>query len=92
MIGRAFVGDFRTPYYYYRVPFLRTSIHGNRFLIANLLLGFSGGVECITQHDDFRTLCLHETVLRNVLICLNYNRHDNWIVDKPSNKYESMNR
>ena len=39
---------------------------------------FSGSDNCITNNEDFATVCLHPAVLRNVLVCLNNVRGDDW--------------
>ncbi|ELT87669.1 hypothetical protein CAPTEDRAFT_200943, partial [Capitella teleta] len=45
----------------------------------------SADKQCITLHPDFDVLCLHTTVLRNVLVSLNHTRMDDWNISNLDN-------
>ncbi|ELT87457.1 hypothetical protein CAPTEDRAFT_198831 [Capitella teleta] len=46
----------------------------------------SADKQCITLHPDFDVLCLHTTVLRNVLVSLNHTRMDHWNISNLDNR------
>jgi len=43
---------------------------------------------CVTESQDFATLCLNPVVLKNVLVALNNVRGDNWNFSSPDQATE----
>lgn len=42
----------------------------------------TGGPPCVSHHGEFALLCLQPAVLRNVLVCMNDTRADNWDIQQ----------
>lgn len=58
-------------------------VRGGGILSTECDLHFiTGGPECVVHHEEFALLCLQPAVLRNVLVCMNDTRADNWDIQQ----------
>ena len=52
---------------------------------------FGKRTECFIHNSEFADVCLNASVLKNVLICLNTIRMDNWPLNPPTNRQDNFN-
>ena len=54
----------------------------------NALNKFGARAQCFVFNSEFNDVCMNTSVLKNVLICLNTIRMDNWSINPPTNRQE----